>query len=103
MNYQRQTAQLAICNRYHAIEERLARWLLIVSDLTQAEQLPLTQEFISNMLGCRRAGVTIAAGTLQQAGMIRYSRGRITILDREALEDTSCECYRLFHNNFYRE
>ena len=99
----KETAQLAVCNRHHAIEERLARWLLIVSDLTQSEQLPLTQEFISNMLGCRRAGVSIAAGTLQQAGMIRYSRGRITILNREALENTCCECYQLFHDNFYRQ
>ncbi len=97
-----ETAQLALCNRYHTIEERLARWLLVVSDLTQSELLPVTQEFIGNMLGCRRSGVTIAAGTLKQAGIIGYSRGRITILDREALEDTSCECYRLLYHNFYR-
>lgn len=98
-----ETAQLAACNRHHTIEERLARWLLIVSDLTQSERLPLTQEFIGNMLGCRRSGVTIAAGTLRQAGIIRYSRGRITILNREALEDTSCKCYQLFYRNFYRQ
>ena len=91
-----QVAQLAVCNRHHTIEERLARWLLTVSDLTQSNQLPLTQEFLGDMLGVRRSGVTVSAGTLQQAGMIRYSRGKITILDREELENTTCECYELF-------
>ena len=96
-------AQLAVCNRHHTIEERLARWLLTVQDLTQSQVLPLTHEFISNMLGVRRSGVTIAAGILQKAGLIRYSRGQITVLDREALVDTACECYELFHHNYYRE
>lgn len=96
-----EVSQLAVCNRHHTIEERLARWLLTVQDLTQARELPLTQEFISNMLGVRRSGVNLAAGILQQAGMIRYSRGKIIILDRETLEDTACECYQLFHNNYY--
>ena len=91
-----QVAQLAVCNRHHTIEERLARWLLTVSDLTKSDELPLTQEFLGNMLGVRRSGVTVSAGTLQQAGMIRYSRGKITILDREELENTTCECYELF-------
>lgn len=95
-------AQLAVCNRHHTIEERLARWLLIVQDLIQSDELRLTQEFISNMLGVRRSGVTIAAGILQKAGLIRYSRGRIAILEREALEDVACECYELFHDNFFR-
>lgn len=94
--------QLAVCNAHHTIEERLARWLLITSDLTQSEVLPLTQEFLGNMLGVRRSGVTISAQILQNAGIINYRRGRITILNREALENTSCECYELFHNNFYR-
>jgi CRP-like cAMP-binding protein len=98
-----EVAQLAVCNRHHVIEERLARWLLTVQDLIQSDKLPLTQEFIGNMLGVRRSGVTIAAGVLQNAGMISYSRGKITVLNREALEDTACECYELFHNNFYRE
>ena len=97
-----ETAQLAVCNRHHTIEERLARWLLIVRDLTQSNRLPLTQEFISNMLGVNRSGVTIAAGILQQAGIIRYSRGIITIIDSELLEKVACECYQIYHNNFYR-
>ncbi|HEY9771190.1 MAG TPA: Crp/Fnr family transcriptional regulator [Coleofasciculaceae cyanobacterium] len=97
----REVSQLAVCNRNHTIEERLARWLLTVQDLIEGDELPLTQEFIGNMLGVRRSGVTITAGTLQRAGMIRYARGKITILDREALEHTSCECYQLFHENYY--
>jgi CRP-like cAMP-binding protein len=90
-----QVAQGAACFRRHSIEERLARWLLMVSDRINSNDLPLTQEFISHMLGTRRAGVTIAAGTLQQAGLIRYHRGNITIVDREHLEEASCECYRM--------
>lgn len=97
-----QTSQIAVCNRHHIIEERLARWLLMVRDLTQSNELPLTQEFLSTMLGVRRSGVTVSAGTLQQAGMIRYSRGKITIIDAEQLEDTACECYDLFRDNFGR-
>jgi CRP-like cAMP-binding protein len=99
----KELSQLAVCNRHHTIEERLARWLLTVQDLTQNKELPLTQEFISNMLGCRRSGVTIAAGTLQKAGLINYARGKINILNRQALEETACECYQLFHNNFYQK
>lgn len=97
-----EVAQLAVCNRHHTIEERLARWLLTVQDLTQIDELPLTQEFIGNMLGCRRSGVTIAAGTLQKAGLISYARGKISIMDRQSLENSACECYQLFYNNFYR-
>ncbi|MGF1589501.1 MAG: Crp/Fnr family transcriptional regulator [Pleurocapsa sp.] len=95
-----EAAQLTVCNRHHTIEERLARWLLMVQDLIQSDELPLTQEFIGNMLGVRRSGVTITAGVLQRAGMISYARGRINILDREALEDTACECYQLFHQHY---
>lgn len=98
-----EVAQLAVCNRHHTIEERLARWLLTVRDLIQSNNLPLTQEFIGTMLGVRRSGVTVAAGTLQKAGIIRYSRGKISILNPQDLEDTACECYKLFHHNFYRE
>lgn len=97
-----EVAQLAVCNRHHTIEERLARWLLTVHDLIQSDELPLTQEFIGNMLGVRRSGVTITARIFQNAGLIRYSRGKITILNREALEDKACECYELFHENFSR-
>ena len=97
-----QVSQTAACNRQHRIEERLARWLLSVLDCVRQNELHLTQEFIANMLGTRRSGVTVAAGTLQQAGIIRYSRGKITILDRQALEDTSCECYRTIQREFIR-
>lgn len=98
-----EVAQLAVCNRHHTIEERLARWLLTVQDLIQKQQLPLTQEFIGHMLGVRRSGVTLAAGSLQTAGLIRYSRGKIEILDRQNLEDAACECYQLFHDHYYRK
>ena len=91
-----EVSQLAVCNRHHTIEARLSRWLLTVQDLIQSDELPLTQEFLGNMLGVQRTGVTLAARTLQQAGLIHYSRGKITVL-----EDTTCECYQLFHENFY--
>lgn len=97
-----QVSQSAACNRQHNIEARLARWLLSVQDCILQDELPLTQEFIANMLGTRRSGVTVAAGILQQAGIIRYSRGRITILDQEGLEGTACECYHLVQNEFIR-
>ncbi|WP_392479178.1 Crp/Fnr family transcriptional regulator [Nostoc sp. C110] len=86
-----QIAQGSACNRLHKLEVRLARWLLTVSDRLQSEEFPLTQEFISQMLGVRRAGVTEAANILSQAGIITYHRGQINILNREALEKTSCE------------
>ena len=98
-----EVSQLAACNAHHTIEERLSRWLLTVQDLIQADELPLTQEFLGDMLGVRRSGVTLAAGILQRAGLISYSRGKIKILDRQRLEDTSCECYQLFHDHFYRK
>lgn len=97
-----QVSQSAACNRQHSIEERLARWLLSVQDCVLADELPLTQEFIANMLGTRRSGVTVAASILQQAGMITYSRGKITILNQESLEETACECYRLVQSEFIR-
>ena len=95
-------AQGCACNRFHTIEERLARWLLTVSDRLESEDFPLTQEFIAQMLGVRRSGVTVAANTLSRTGMIRYQRGHISILRREALEATSCECYRVIQNEFAR-
>lgn len=98
-----EVSQLAVCNAHHTIEERLARWLLTTSDLIQSDELPLTQEFLGNMLGVRRSGVTLSAQLLQRVGIISYRRGRITILNRRALEDVCCECYQLFHRNFYRQ
>ena len=94
--------QTAACNRLHTIEERLARWLLLVADRVESNTFPLTQEFIAQMLGCRRAGVTVAAGTLSRAGMISYKRGNINILNREDLEQTSCECYSIIKNEYAR-
>jgi CRP-like cAMP-binding protein len=91
-----QVSQTAACNRLHTVEERLARWLLMMHDLVREDDFMLTQEFLSAMLGARRAGVTVAAGSLQRAGLIRYKRGHIVILDREALEDTSCECFKIW-------
>ncbi|MDZ7967202.1 MAG: Crp/Fnr family transcriptional regulator [Nostoc sp. DedSLP03] len=95
-------AQGAACNRFHTLEERLARWLLTVSDRLESENFPLTQEFISQMLGVRRSGVTVAASTLSRAGMISYQRGHISILNREDLEATSCECHQVIQYEFAR-
>ncbi len=88
-----QAAQSVMCNRLHSVEERLARWLLMTHDRVGSDVLQLTQEFIAQMLGVRRPSVTVVAGTLQGAGLIRYARGRITVLDRGGLEEASCECY----------
>jgi CRP-like cAMP-binding protein len=95
-----QMGQSAACNRLHTIEERLARWLLMSHDRLEGDDLPLTQEFISMMLGVRRAGVTSAAVALQTEGFIRYRRGHITIIDRPGLEDFSCECYAVIKTDF---
>lgn len=88
-----QMAQTAVCNRHHSLDQQLCRWLLLSLDRLQANELIMTQELIANMLGVRREGVTEAAGQLQKAGLIRYSRGRITVLDRPGLEARTCECY----------
>lgn len=88
-----QTAQTAACNRHHTIQQQLCRWLLLSLDRTMAPELTTTQELIAAMLGVRREGVNEAAGDLQRAGMITYSRGRIAVLDRGGLESRSCECY----------
>lgn len=88
-----QVSQTAACNRPHPVEGRLARWLLITHDRVVGDVLPLTQEFLSYMLGSQRPTVTLAAQVLQRAGLIRYTRGKITIQDRKGLETASCECY----------
>jgi CRP-like cAMP-binding protein len=90
-----QIAQAAGCNRLHSNEERLARWLLLSHDRVGRDAFPITQEFLAQMLGSRRATVTVSAGILQRAGLIRYHRGQLVILDREGLENASCECYRI--------
>jgi len=95
-------SQNAACNRLHHLEERLARWLLLVCDCVDSNQLLLTQEFISEMLAVRRAGVTEAANRLQQAGLIRYHRGKITILNRQELEAASCPCYGIIKGEYAR-
>ncbi len=88
-----QMAQTAVCNRHHSINQQLCRWLLLSLDRLSSNQLTMTQELIANMLGVRREGVTDAAGKLQKLGVIDYSRGHITVLDRRKLEQLSCECY----------
>ncbi|MEA5536485.1 Crp/Fnr family transcriptional regulator [Crocosphaera sp. XPORK-15E] len=97
-----QVAQTSACNRQHSIRQRLARWLLSVYDCVLEDELPLTQEFMANMLGTRRAGVTNAANELQNAGLISYSRGKVHILDRKGLEENACECYRVIQNEYIR-
>jgi len=88
-----QMAQTAVCNRHHSIDQQLCRWLLLSLDRLQSNQLTMTQELISNMLGVRREGVTEAAGKLQKLNVIEYKRGKITVLDRPKLETLCCECY----------
>jgi CRP-like cAMP-binding protein len=88
-------SQIAACNRLHEAEGRLARWLLMAQDRTQSNNLAFTQEFLAMMLGSRRTTVTLAAGLLQRAGFIEYSRGNVRILDRENLKATACVCYRI--------
>jgi CRP-like cAMP-binding protein len=88
-----QTTQIAACNRLHDVVERLARWILMSHDRILLDNLPLTQEFLAQMLGSRRASVTIAAGILQKAGLISYTRGSVKILNRQKLEEAACDCY----------
>jgi CRP-like cAMP-binding protein len=90
-------SQSALCHRFHTVEKALGRWLLMAQDRLNTENLNLTQEIISHALGVPRTGVTMAAGSLQRAGLIRYSRGKIRILDRARLEAQSCECFRIVH------
>jgi CRP-like cAMP-binding protein len=88
-----QMTQTAVCNRHHSVDQQLCRWLLLSLDRLPGNELKMTQELIANMLGVRREGVTEAAGKLQEAGLIRYQRGHITVLDRPRLEKRVCECY----------
>lgn len=97
-----QSAQNAACNRKHNISERLSRWLLSCHDRVQAERMPLTQEFLGQMLGAPRTTVTLAAKMLQQAGLIQYSRGQVTIQNRKGLEEAACECYPIVRHEFRR-
>lgn len=97
-----QMAQTAVCNRYHSVNQQLCRWLLMRLDRLPSNKLVMTQELIANMLGVRREGVTEAAGKLQNAGLILYSRGHITVLDRPGLEAEACECYLVVKKEFDR-
>lgn len=97
-----QMTQTAVCNRHHSIEQQLCRWLLLSVDRLSSESVIMTQQMIANMLGVRRERVTEAAGNLQRAGLIQYSRGAIEILDRPGLEDAVCECYSVIKQEFDR-
>jgi len=97
-----QMSQTAVCNRHHSVDQQLCRWLLLSLDRLATNELVMTQELIANMLGVRREGVTEAAGKLQGAGLIRYRRGRIVVLDRPGLEARSCECYQVVKKEFDR-
>jgi CRP-like cAMP-binding protein len=98
-----QMSQTAVCNRHHSVDQQLCRWLLMSLDrLGGSDELVMTQELIANMLGVRREGVTEAAGKLQKAGVIKYARGRIALLDRGKLEDSVCECYALVKREYKR-
>ena len=97
-----QLARSVACNRLHTVEERMSRWLLLTRDRADEDTFPLTHEFLAQMLGVRRATVTLSAGMLQNAGLIRYTRGQVTIADRQALERTSCDCYEAIRCEFAR-
>jgi len=97
-----QMGQTAVCNRHHSVDQQLCRWLLLSLDRLATNELAMTQELIANMLGVRREGVTEAAGKLQSAGLIHYSRGHITVLDRPGLEARVCECYEVVRKEFHR-
>jgi CRP-like cAMP-binding protein len=97
-----QMAQTAVCNRHHSLDQQLCRWLLLSLDRLDGNQLAMTQELIANMLGVRREGVTEGASKLQAAGLIKYARGRITVLDRPALEARTCECYAVVKKEYDR-
>lgn len=97
-----QMAQTAVCNRHHSLDQQLCRWLLLSLDRLRGSELVMTQELIANMLGVRREGVTESALKLQRAGLIRYSRGRIAVLDRKGLEQRTCECYAVVKREYDR-
>ena len=95
-------AQTAVCNRHHSLDQQLCRWLLLTLDRLPGIELVMTQELIANMLGVRREGVTDVAGKLQNAGLIKYARGHITVLDRAGLEHRTCECYAVVRKEYDR-
>ena len=97
-----QMAQTAVCNRHHSLDQQLCRWLLLSLDRLSTQSLNMTQELIANMLGVRREGVTEAALKLQKAGLIRYARGHIAVLDRESLQKRACECYAVVKDEYER-
>ena len=97
-----QMAQTAVCNRHHAVDQQLCRWLLLSLDRLDSNLLVMTQELIANMLGVRREGVTECARKLQAAGLIKYSRGKIAVLDRPGLEQRTCECYAVVRREYER-
>jgi CRP-like cAMP-binding protein len=97
-----QAQQSAACHAFHSVDARLCRWLLQSQDTTGSDIVPLTQEFLSHMLGVQRTSVSLAAHTLQKAGLVGYSRGVITILNREGLKDTACECYEVIREHIYK-
>ena len=97
-----QVAQSAACNQFHSLQQRCCRWLLMTRDRMQSDEFLLTQEFLAMMLGVQRTGVTAAAGALQRAGLIRYKRGNVTIIDRRRLKQRSCECYGISKREFDR-
>ncbi|MBV8887419.1 MAG: Crp/Fnr family transcriptional regulator [Chroococcidiopsidaceae cyanobacterium CP_BM_RX_35] len=97
-----QISQTAACNRSHSIQERFCRWILMCHDRADSDQFPLSQEFLAQMLGIRRGSVSKVASIAQNAGLIQYSRGKITILDREGLEATACNCYQVIKTEFER-
>jgi CRP-like cAMP-binding protein len=100
--YSDQLSQSVACNRLHTLDERCARWLLMTHDRVEGDRFELTHEFLSLMLGVRRAGVTVAMGTLQSAGIVRYTRGRVEVLDRARLEEASCGCYHITRSSLAR-
>jgi len=97
-----QTAQTAACNRVHDLHQRLARWLSMCRDRVQVDCVAITQELLATMLGTRRSSVTVAARKLQQAGLITYTRGHVTVEDRAALRHAACECYQVVHDEYIR-
>lgn len=97
-----QMGQTAVCNRHHTLDQQLCRWLLLSHDRLRSDEIVMTQELIGNMLGVRREGVTAAAGKLRKAGLITYHRGHIAIVDRQGLEDRTCECYEVVRGEYDR-
>ncbi|MFC7738596.1 Crp/Fnr family transcriptional regulator [Roseomonas sp. GCM10028921] len=100
--FQQQVAQTAACNGHHALDQRLARWLLMAHDRAEGDEFPMTQEFLAMMLCVHRPGVTLAARLFQQAGLIRYGQGQMRITDREGLEGAACECYATVRYQFQK-